>query len=90
MVRKRYLKKTPLKEARELFLGRIEVSLLESETIQVDEALDRITSEPIFARISSPHYHGAAMDGVCVRAEDTFGATEFSPKRLRLASTGTA
>jgi putative molybdopterin biosynthesis protein len=66
------------------------VSLLESETVKVDEALDRITSEPIFARISSPHYHGAAMDGVCVRAEDTFGATEFSPKRLRLASTGTA
>lgn len=90
MARKRYLKNTPLKEARELFLERIMVSLLESETVKVDEALDRITSEPIFARISSPHYHGAAMDGVCVRAEDTFGATEFSPKRLRLAPTGTA
>lgn len=90
MARKRYLKNTPLKEARELFLERIMVSLLESETVKVDEALDRITSEPIFARISSPHYHGAAMDGVCVRAEDTFGATEFSPKRLKLSPTDTA
>jgi putative molybdopterin biosynthesis protein len=90
MARKRYLKKTPLKEAREQFLERIDVSLLGSETVQVDEALNRITSEPIFARISSPHYHGAAMDGICVRAEDTFGATEFAPKRLRLVSSGTA
>ncbi|MFQ5542087.1 MAG: molybdopterin biosynthesis protein, partial [Candidatus Binatia bacterium] len=90
MARKRYLKKTPLKEALGLFLERIDVSLLGSETVQVDEALNRVTSEPIFARISSPHYHGAAMDGICVRAEDTFGATEFAPKRLRLVSTGTA
>ncbi|MFQ5902860.1 MAG: molybdopterin-binding protein, partial [Candidatus Binatia bacterium] len=89
MARKRYLKKTPLKEARELFLERIDLSLLESESVQVDEALNRITSEPIFAKISSPHYHGAAMDGVCVRAEDTFGATEFTPKRLKLVSSGT-
>lgn len=88
MARKRYLKKTPLKEARKLFLERVHPSLLESETVRVDEALHRITSEPIFARISSPHYHGAAMDGICVRAEDTFGATEFTPKRLKLVSGG--
>ncbi|MBI2359333.1 MAG: molybdopterin biosynthesis protein [Deltaproteobacteria bacterium] len=86
MARKRYLKKTPLTEARELFLRRIDPSSLESEAVRVDEALHRITSEPVFARISSPHYHAAAMDGICVRAEDTFGATEFAPKRLRRAS----
>jgi len=26
------------------------------------------------------------MDGICVRAEDTFGATEFAPKKLRPAA----
>src|SRR3989337_1910905 len=88
MARKRYLKKTPLKEARELFLQRVDPSALNSDTIRVDQALHRITSEPIFARISSPHYHGAAMDGICVRAEDTFGATEFAPRRLRRVSEG--
>ncbi|MCZ6623420.1 MAG: molybdopterin biosynthesis protein [Deltaproteobacteria bacterium] len=88
MVRRRYLKKTPLKEARELFLKRMDLSLLESETVQVDEALHRTTSEPIFAKISSPHYHGAAMDGICVRAGDTFGATEFTPKKLKPVSPG--
>ncbi len=86
MARKRYLKKTPLNDARALFLGRVDASGLPSETVRIDDALDRVTSEPVFARISSPHYHAAAMDGICVRAEDTFGATEFSPKRLTKVS----
>ncbi len=90
MTRKRYLKKTPLKEARELFLQRVDPALVEDEVIRVEAALHRITSEPIPARISSPHYHAAAMDGICVRAEDTFGATEFSPKALKLLAADTA
>lgn len=84
MARKRYLKKTPLREARELFLARIDPTKLESEILPVGQALNRITAEPVFAKISAPHYHGSAMDGICVRAEDTFGATEFNPKQLRL------
>jgi putative molybdopterin biosynthesis protein len=82
MARKRYLKKTPLVESRELFLARVDPSTLATEIIPIDDALNRITAEPLFAKISSPHYHAAAMDGICVRAEDTFGATEFAGKRL--------
>ena len=63
-------------------LARIDASSLESEIIPIEQALGRVTSEPVFAKICSPHYHGAAMDGICVRAEDTFGATEFEPRRL--------
>ena len=88
MARTRYLKKTPLKEAQEMFLARIDAGLSESEIIPVDEALGRITAEPVFAKISSPHYHGAAMDGICVRAEDTFGATEFAPRQLARVAAG--
>ena len=84
MARKRYLKKTPLNEARELFLSTVDPHLLGAEEIAVEDALDRITAEPIFARISSPHYHASAMDGICVRAEDTFDATEFVGKKLKL------
>ncbi len=83
MARKRYLKKTPLIDARELFLSRVDPGALASEEIPIDDALDRITAEPVFAKISAPHYHASAMDGICVRAEDTFGATEFAPKKLR-------
>ena len=85
MARKRYLKKTPLEEARKLFLAGIDASKLASETVPVEDALNRITAEPVFAKISSPHYHAAAMDGICVRAEDTFGATEFVGKKLTRA-----
>jgi putative molybdopterin biosynthesis protein len=84
MARKRYLKKTPLTEAREMFLATVEPSRLAVEEIAVDDGLDRITAEPVFAKISSPHYHASAMDGICVRAEDTFGATEFAGKKLDL------
>jgi putative molybdopterin biosynthesis protein len=86
MARKRYLKKTPLNEARELFLSTVDPHLLGAEEIAVEDALDRITAEPIFARISSPHYHASAMDGICVRAEDTFDATEFVGKKLKLTN----
>ncbi|HET9916636.1 MAG TPA: molybdopterin-binding protein, partial [Candidatus Binatia bacterium] len=85
MARKRYLKKTPLHEARALFLSTVSPAALATEEIAIDDALDRITAEPVFAKISSPHYHASAMDGICVRAEDTFGATEFIGKRLTLA-----
>jgi putative molybdopterin biosynthesis protein len=84
MARKRYLKKTTLREARELFISRFDASALETEIVNIDQALNRVTAEAVFAKISSPHYHGSAMDGICVRAQDTFGATEFKPKRLKL------
>ncbi|MBX2997467.1 MAG: molybdopterin biosynthesis protein [Caldilineaceae bacterium] len=54
------------------------------ETISLVEALGRVTAEPIWARISSPHYHASAMDGYAVRAVDTRGASETSPRLLRM------
>ncbi|HSF57627.1 MAG TPA: molybdopterin biosynthesis protein [Candidatus Binatia bacterium] len=86
MARKRYLKKTPLEQARQLILAKVDPAALASETIAVEEALHRVTAEPVFAKISSPHYHAAAMDGICVRAADTFGATEFFGKKLTRAA----
>ena len=54
------------------------------ECVPLDRALGRVTAEPVWARISSPHYHAAAMDGFAVRAETTRGATETSSLRLKL------
>ncbi|HQY90769.1 molybdopterin biosynthesis protein [Caldilinea sp.] len=59
---------------------------LASETITLDRALGRVTAAPVWARISSPHYHASAMDGYAVRAEETRGATETSPLLLKLGS----
>jgi putative molybdopterin biosynthesis protein len=90
MARKRYLKKTSLIEARSLFLSTVDPARLGSEEIPIDDALDRVTAQPVFAKISSPHYHASAMDGICVRAEDTFGATEFVGKKLTLSDDSAA
>jgi putative molybdopterin biosynthesis protein len=57
---------------------------LGQETISLAAARDRVTAQPVWARISSPHYHAAAMDGYAVRAEETHGATETSPTQLSI------
>src|SRR5437867_12957842 len=84
--RKRYLKKKPLREALGVFLNATTLTQ-RTEIVAVEEALHRTTAEPIFALISSPHYHGAAMDGTAVRAEDTFGDSEFAAVTVRSAGT---
>ncbi|MBI5963600.1 MAG: molybdopterin biosynthesis protein [Chloroflexi bacterium] len=57
------------------------------ESILLDEnALGRVTAEPIWATVSSPHYHASAMDGFAVIAESTSGAQPSSPIQLSLSS----
>jgi len=80
--RKRYLKKKSLEDALDIFLGAVPPSP-KTDRVPVEKALHRTTAEPIFAVLSAPHYHGAAMDGIAVRAEDTFGASEFAPLALK-------
>ncbi|MBV7329875.1 molybdopterin biosynthesis protein [Chloroflexi bacterium TSY] len=53
-----------------------------TENIPVTDACGRVTALPVWAKISSPHYHASAMDGYAVRAESTHRATETSPKQL--------
>lgn len=59
---------------------------LSSEKIALNAALGRVTAAPVFALLSSPHYHASAMDGYAVRAEETRGATETSPLRLQIGT----
>lgn len=57
--------------------------VLNVEEIPLDEnALGRVTTEPIWAEISSPHYHASAMDGFAVRAVATNGAMPSAPVTL--------
>lgn len=52
------------------------------EEIAVEDAAGRICGRAVFARRSSPPYHGAAMDGFAVRAAETWGASEATPLRI--------
>ncbi len=56
------------------------------ETVSVEESLGRVTAHSIYAKQSVPHYNSAAMDGIAVFAQDTFGAQETEPKVLTLLS----
>jgi putative molybdopterin biosynthesis protein len=59
--------------------------VLGSETIQLDEnAAGRVTSAPVWARISSPNYHAAAMDGFAVRSSSTHLAAPTAPVALEV------
>ena len=84
MKRTIYLKKKTLQEATAIAAQVAEMIHLEAETVPVVHALGRVTAEPLFAKISSPPFHCAAMDGVAVRAEATYGASEEAPKSLRI------
>jgi len=81
---KRYLSLTPLSEALEI-LGRSFTFTPSTERIPVSTASGRVTSSPIFARFSVPGAHLAAMDGIAVLSEETFGAGEQRPVTLREA-----
>ena len=47
-----------------------------------EDALGRVTAEPVWAEISSPHYHASAMDGFALRAVSTNGAMPSAPVTL--------
>ena len=52
---------------------------LRREKISVEDSIDRVSAEPVFARISSPFYNAAAMDGIAVHFRDLAGANEANP-----------
>ena len=82
-----YLSDVPLLQAQLRFQKALEAvdrwRVLGIETLSVDEyALGRVLARPIWAKISSPHYHASAMDGFAVDAETTIGAQPKSPRVL--------
>jgi putative molybdopterin biosynthesis protein len=83
-----YLHDVALTEALEAWYGALAqnglLQQLGSETVALADALHRVTAAPVWAKVSSPHYHAAAMDGYAVRSEETRGASETNPKRLRV------
>ncbi len=84
-----YLHDIPLDEAWARLQQALEAAALwgrlGEEEIPLDEhALGRVLAAPLWARISSPHYHAAAMDGFAVRAEETNGALPTRPLVLHV------
>jgi len=65
------LKLTPAEEALAKYLSALNGKLVPKfEVISVEESLGRITSAPVCAKLNSPHYNAAAMDGIAVKSAD--------------------
>ena len=55
-----------------------------TEILPLEEAYGRVLAENIVSPMDIPPFDRAAMDGYAVRAEDTYGASTHSPRRLKL------
>lgn len=86
MKQKAYLDMMPRRQAQKLWQEELAacgwLNGAPAEFIPTTEALDRVLAEPVRARRSVPHYNSAAMDGIAVRAADTFAAGDRHPVRL--------
>jgi molybdenum cofactor synthesis domain-containing protein len=80
-----YLAMKTLEEARAIFFSHVGADRRTSpERVHTEKALGRITSEAVFAKRSSPSFHSAAMDGIALRADTSYGTTERHPKILEI------
>jgi len=88
MERNIYLDNVSLSVALERWLGLCRAEGVRfptgAETLPAGGAAGRVTAEAVFARVSSPPFHSSAMDGVAVRAAETYKASEVNPVRLEL------
>lgn len=76
----------PLDEAVERWLSDLEFHRqkgeLATQLVDVEDAVGRITAETVVARLSSPSYYAAAVDGLAVPSHSTVGATADQPVTL--------
>jgi putative molybdopterin biosynthesis protein len=88
--RKLYLHRISIDEALHLMFEKCQrLQPLEGEEINTADAVGRVSAQPVFAKYSSPNFNAAAMDGVAVKAEDTFAASDQNPITLRIGGNAT-
>ncbi|MET3288981.1 UNVERIFIED_CONTAM: putative molybdopterin biosynthesis protein [Brevibacillus sp. OAP136] len=81
-MRKIYLEDKPLQEAQLQLCERFRFEP-QVEIVSTPRSLGRVTAQPVYAKVSMPNYHASAMDGIAVKAEKTYGASELQPLRLK-------
>ena len=54
------------------------------EQVRIEDAASRVLASDAVAEFNVPPFDRSSMDGYAVRAEDTYGASAFSPMRLRI------
>ena len=79
-----YLNNVPLDEAKKKYIEHLKNVGFSGTTefVSVTNACGRTIKNAAYAIICSPHYNASAMDGVAVKAEITFSASERTPVKL--------
>jgi molybdenum cofactor synthesis domain-containing protein len=73
----------PLEEARDIIDDAVG-ALGRTERVSLVDGNARVLARDIVSTLDVPPFARAAMDGYAVVAEDTFGATRYEPKKLRV------
>ncbi len=71
-------------EAERRFHAHLRLEPLGEEMVPLSRARGRVLARDVLAPVDVPGFDRASVDGFAVRAEDTTGATEQVPRRLRL------
>src|SRR6187549_516521 len=71
-------------EAERRFRAALDLAPLGREAVPLDAALGRVLSADVVSPVDVPSFDRANVDGFAVVAEDTFGASETSPRAVRL------
>jgi molybdenum cofactor synthesis domain-containing protein len=79
-----FQKLTSVDEALQTFLSNVPTEKLGAVAAPLNLALNRVLAEDVVAEDDVPRFDRSAVDGYAVRAEDTFEASQFKPKTLRI------
>jgi len=81
-----FLKDIPLQAAQDKYNNHLnEIKFTDArntERVAINDSVGRVSSESVFAKISSPHVTTSAMDGIAIKYGSSIGATETRPITL--------
>ncbi len=84
MKQEQFLEVLDRDEAERRWRAVLDLALPPAESAALDAALGRVLAEDVRADVDVPSFDRSNLDGFALRAEDSFGATEQTPVRLRL------
>jgi molybdopterin molybdotransferase len=76
---KEFQKLTPIDEALKTWLKVLEIRKPREVVVPLEMALDRVLVEDLIAEEDLPRFDKSAVDGYALMAQDTLGASQFTP-----------